>query len=209
LASSNTVGGEARTRSALGALRHLPDRLLHSLRRSRAMQRVRGRSPHSILFLCHGNVCRSPFAAAMFARLCADASPDRPAVRSAGFIGPGRAPPPEALAAAERVGIDLSAHRSALFTVYDVRAADLVVVMSPDQASGIRERFSDKAGDVLILGDLDPEPIQTRTIIDPWGQPDLVFDESYARIERCIGVLVDAMRQGRGSVEGRGSRVDQ
>ena len=61
--------------------------------------------------------------------------------------------------------------------------------MAPEQARGIRRRFRDSASRVLILGDLDPLAPPTRTIIDPWGQPPDVFDESYARITRCVDEL--------------------
>jgi protein-tyrosine-phosphatase len=43
----------------------------------------------------------------------------------------------------------------------------------------------------LILGDLDPESVVERTIVDPMGCSDEVFDESYTRIERCIRELID------------------
>jgi hypothetical protein len=42
---------------------------------------------------------------------------------------------------------------------------------------------------VLVLGDLDPLPVETRTIRDPVNQPLEVFEETYARIERSICAL--------------------
>jgi protein-tyrosine-phosphatase len=169
--------------------RTLTNRLLHPFRRTLARRRLRGIDPRSVLFVCHGNVCRSPFAAAVFARASANWDSGPPGIRSAGFIGPNRSPPPEALLAAERAGFDLTSHRSAIFTPVDIKSADLVVVMAPAQARGIRRRFRDAASRVLILGDLDPLAPATRTIIDPWGQPPEVFDESYGRINRCVAEL--------------------
>jgi protein-tyrosine phosphatase len=139
-----------------------------------------------VLFLCYGNVCRSPFAAAAFVRVCADWRSGSPEVTSAGFIGPNRPPPPEALLAAERVGVDIASHRSSLFTPNDIKGADLVVVMAAEQARALRRRFRRQAATILVLGDLDPRNSRTRTIVDPWGQPSQVFDESYARISRCV-----------------------
>jgi hypothetical protein len=46
---------------------------------------------------------------------------------------------------------------------------------------------------VLVLGDLDPDPIVARTILDPWNGAADVFDESYARIDRCTRMLVQLM----------------
>jgi hypothetical protein len=41
----------------------------------------------------------------------------------------------------------------------------------------------------VVLGDLDPLPIRQRTIQDPWGASDAVFEDSYSRIERCVREL--------------------
>jgi protein-tyrosine-phosphatase len=144
------------------------------------------------LFLCHGNACRSPFAAAVFARDARARIATPIKVESAGLVAPGRPSPSAAIAAAARRDIDLSRHRSRLVTTRAIRAAQLIVVMSADQA-----RFVRRAGrseiPTLILGDLDPDPVNERTIVDPMGCPDEIFDESYDRIERCIAVLIELM----------------
>ena len=47
--------------------------------------------------------------------------------------------------------------------------------------------------EVIVLGDLDPEPIFSRTIVDPWAEDDTVYEESYDRIDRCVRELVRLM----------------
>src|SRR5690348_16475483 len=93
------------------------ERALHPIRRE-ASRRLIASSvrPGNILVLCHGNICRSPYAAHALVR--ALPGPARAAfpVDSAGFIGPDRSSPPQALDAAARVGVDLSQHRSKLIT---------------------------------------------------------------------------------------------
>ena len=170
-------------------LRHLPDRLLHARRRAAATALLRRSDVTSILFVCHGNVCRSPYAEAAFARALDRRAGVSVQVASAGFIGPGRIPPETALAAAERRGLDLSDHRSRLVTPEIIRAASVVVVMAADQAAGIRFRYG-RDVHVLMLGDLDPLPIATRTVTDPWGRSANEFDLVFDRIDRCIGELV-------------------
>lgn len=174
------------------ALRHAPDRALHSLRRRRVARLVRGRIPKSVVFVCQGNICRSPFAAALFERLAAERLPVPIATSSRGFSGPGRGSPAAAVSAAARRGFDLSAHRSRLVTSKAIRATELVVVMSIEQARMIH-RVGDRATRAIVLGDLDPGPISARTIVDPWGEPEAVFDESYDRIDRCVRELVRLM----------------
>lgn len=170
-------------------LRHLPDRLLHGRRRAAAAALLRRSDVRSVLFVCHGNVCRSPYAAVAFARALDGLPGVSVHVSSAGFIGPGRMPPETALAAAQRRGLDLSNHRSRLLAPEIVRAASVVVVMAADQAEAIRGLYG-RDVHVLVFGDLDPLPIATRTVRDPWGQSADVFDLVFDRIDRCNGELV-------------------
>jgi protein-tyrosine-phosphatase len=179
--------------SFLTRLRGAPDQLLHPLRRRRALAAIRRRPPPvSVLVVCHGNICRSPFAAV---RLAAYLAPTGVRVGSAGFIGPNRACPPEAVVAAARRGVDLAAHRSQLLTAETARRADLIVVMDPAQGRAIRDRFGRLRRDI-VLGDLDPAPLARRTIQDPVDQCLEVFEQSYARIERCVVELVQALGVG-------------
>ena len=176
---------------AVRALRHTPARIFHPLRRRAAAARLARRGlPASILFVCHGNICRSPLAAALLRRALTQ---KKVGVASAGFMGPGRPAPPEAVAAAAHYGVDLSAHRSQLLTADHARGADLIVVMDPSQRREICDRFGRLERDVLVLGDLDPQLIDTRAIRDPVNQPRDVFEESYARIERCVRELERAI----------------
>jgi protein-tyrosine-phosphatase len=96
------------------------------------------------------------------------------------------------MAAAQR-GVDLGAHRSQLLTADTARRADLIVVMDPAQGRAIRDRFGRLLRDIVVLGDLDPAPLAMRTIQDPVDQCLEVFDRSYARIERCVVELVQAL----------------
>jgi len=167
----------------------LLDRLFHTHRRRKARRQLTGKQIRSVLFLCHGNVYRSPYAAAALKRaLAAMTSSAAIEVASAGFIAPGRAAPELALNAARSRGIDLSSHLSTLVTADAVRAVDLVAVMSEDQARGIRSRYG-YGVTLLILGDLDPQSIQDRTIIDPLGGDAQVVEQVYFRIDRCVEQL--------------------
>jgi len=168
-------------------VRRTPERLLHPYRRRKALEFLRGRPrPTTLLAMCHGNICRSPLAAALLARELAAL---RVEVQSAGLLGFNRPAPAEAIAAAERHQVNLSDHRSRLVTVDLVRAADLIVVMDPTQRRLVFERFGRRPSDVMVLGDFDPAPVETRTIRDPVNESREVFDEVYERIARCVREL--------------------
>ena len=173
-------------------LRRLPDQLLHATRRRAALVALAAHAPlRSVLVVCNGNIFRSPFAAAVLRRALGQSGT---AVDSAGFIGPGRPSPADALAAAARRGIDLRGHRSQLLMPDLVRAAEVILVMDAAQRRAICERFGAPARNVLLLGDFDPAPIESRAIEDPWEQGPYVCDAVYGRIEDCVGEVVRALR---------------
>ena len=176
----------------LSKIRWAPERLLHRVRRRAADEILRQREqPTTLLVVCHGNICRSPFAERALRRALAS-SPDV-SVESAGFYGPGRPAPAIAMDAAQIFGVDLSSHRSRLVTAACVDAADLILTMDAMQARAIEDRFGRRTHDVILLGDLDPDPIATRNIRDPFDQSIEVFHEVYARIERCIGAFTGSL----------------
>lgn len=168
-------------------------RLLHPWRRRRALRQLaRRRMPRGVLFVCHGNICRSPYAAAAFrARL----GPEAVAVirvASAGFIGPIRPAPRLAQDEAAARGLDLSDHRSMTLSPVVLNSVDIVAVMEPNQVAGVTRLFPTTAS-IIVLGDLDPVPDGGRHIVDPVDQPRAVFAASYDRIDRCVDVLAAAV----------------
>jgi protein-tyrosine phosphatase len=176
-------------------VRRTPDRLLHPLRRRRALESLRARPrPKTVLVLCHGNICRSPVAAALLAR---HLTPLGVTVQQGGFLGFNRPAPAEAMGAADRQRVDLSTHRSRLVTADAVRMADLIVVMEQSQRRLVCERYGCSPGKVILLGDCDPGSVETRTIRDPVDQGREVFEAVYERIARCVRELVTILSHAR------------
>lgn len=207
-------GGDRRARP-VQALRSLArstldgiDRILHTGRR-RAARRLARRAPDppDILVVCHGNVCRSPYAEAVLQR-AGMLHDHNSVIRSAGFIGPGRPAPEKAVAAADRRGVDLRGHRSKLMTDEWLGRPTLVVVMDTRQRRAVAKRSGRRKSEILVLGDLDPEPIRRRRIEDPWGKPEAVFDRVYARLDRCLAEMARVLNQRSYSDENPTSRAD-
>jgi protein-tyrosine phosphatase len=173
-----------------GAIRHFPERFFHPSRRAAARRAMTSIAPiRSVLFICHGNVCRSPFAAVVLAQKLREAGFTAIEVHSTGFVGIRRAPPSAALSAAARLGYDMSAHRASFIKRPMVDDASVVVVMQASQKAAIARRFHKTRSRVIVLGDLDPVPCGKRTIRDPIGRADAVFQETFDRIERCVAEL--------------------
>ena len=68
--------------------------------------------------------------------------------------------------------------------------------MDEAQRRAVRVLFGRDRGDVLVLGDLDPQPIDMREIEDPVEQSREVFERSYSWIERCVRELGKAAAVG-------------
>ena len=182
--------GESAARTLVRALRKLSTRLLHPIRRRQALAQLRRTAmPARVLFVCHGNICRSPYAAAVLRRDLSRRLREVIQIDSAGFIGPDRSPPVEALDVAAMRGIDLASHRSRLLIHQLVWRSDLIVVMEPGQRAAVWGQFGRTGWNVLVLGDLDPLPAEARAIQDPIEQPREVFERSYDRIDRCVAEL--------------------
>lgn len=193
----------ASLRDLLRELRHGPDRLLHARRRAGAERDLAALAPPGgILFVCYGNICRSPYAEHRLRHHSAGRGGARdvgsadgrggPVIASAGFYGPGRGSPPELVELALARGVDLRGHRSQLVTPGLLAGYGLVVTMEPRQLEQVRP-LAGPATLVLALGDLDPGPIETRAIPDPWGQPRDVYGRVLDRLDRSVDALARAL----------------
>jgi protein-tyrosine phosphatase len=157
----------------------------HELRR-----RVRGEPSlpdgrlDRLLVLCHGNICRSPFAAALLAARL----PTRD-VRSAGLqAGEGSPADPMAVVCARRMGVALTQHRSARASAEALAWADLIVVMQGCHAAAIAREWPQFRGRVRLLGDYLSAP--PYLLPDPWGEAEAVFERVFTRIKAAVERLV-------------------
>ncbi len=162
-------------------------------RRSERRARAALRDARSILFVCMGNICRSPFAQ-HFARHCLPA--DR-VIRSAGYHPEARRCCPElAIAGAAPWAVDLRDHRSQVVTDDLVRAAEAVFVFDDQNYRRIREEYPSALPRLHFIGALNHQgPL---FIEDPYGSDPSAFERAYRAI-------ATALRAGSCSSPGPGS----
>jgi len=164
---------------------HRVERVLHPHRRRRALETLRSVPPGgSVLFICLGNICRSPYAEY---RLRALGPENGSRVSSAGFILPGRPSPENALKVSAKRGVDMTDHRSRVISPRMLGDYDLVVAMTAEQVRDLREKHGCRR--VVHLGDVDPGPIPMRDVPDPYGTGTARFQEVYQRIDRAVEEL--------------------
>jgi len=148
-------------------------------RRARTVKRFR--AARSVLFVCKGNICRSPFAALLAKSLL----PPGRIIRSAGYLPAAFRPaPPKAIEAARRWSIDLDSHRSQHLNGKLVHEADIIFVFDEYNDRALRDTYPAAARRMYYLGELlTSGPM---LISDPMDDRLAGIDECYARIARAI-----------------------
>jgi protein-tyrosine phosphatase len=145
----------------------------------------------SVLFLCRGNICRSPYAARSFSKLCEKNNRRDIEVLSAGLeTKPGKAADPGALAAAARRGVDLSEHRTVPASSELLDRADLIVIMDERQRALLRQRKPKIMENTLFLGALLLGQGYPLTIEDPYGQGADIYDRCFDKIDGALEILL-------------------
>jgi protein-tyrosine phosphatase len=165
------------------------------LSRSKKEAALRGlASARQILFLCYGNIYRSPFVGRVARRVL----PEAVTTLTAGvYPETGRSSQAEAQLAAQQLGFDLDDHRSGLVTPAMVREADLALVFDATSYRDVLERGRKLLREAHFLGNLDLSgPLQ---IPNPWGKSDETFLQTYLRIH---GILEGALSKRSGAGEG-------
>ena len=148
-------------------------------------------SPESfrLLFVCSGNTCRSPLAEVLAKHQVKELgwSVD---VRSGGVSALAGTPASSgSLDAAQRHGLDLSAHRSREVDADLIEWADLILVMSPGHL--VRLAQLGGAGKAALLdafaeGEDGVEDVGGG-IPDPFGGDDEAYEETYRTLEQLVG----------------------
>jgi protein-tyrosine-phosphatase/predicted ATP-grasp superfamily ATP-dependent carboligase len=146
-----------------------------------------------LLFLCLGNICRSPFAAAYFnARVKALGLP-LPLAHSAALLDkPGRGTPVRLVQLAQGFGLDLSEHRSKTVTSGQLRQAAAVLVMDAGNAWDLWTGHPQAFARTYPLGIYEaPRPSTALAQVpDPYDRSPAESVACYQQIARCIDGLL-------------------
>ncbi|CAN5134812.1 low molecular weight protein-tyrosine-phosphatase [soil metagenome] len=134
----------------------------------------------SVLFVCMGNICRSPLAEAAF-RLEAERRGLEVEVDSAGTGGWHAGDPPDrrAQAVARRHGVEIGGYKARQVQVSDFRRFSHIVALDRDNLADLRARRpADATAELLLLLDA-VEGRQGRSVADPYYGDDAGFEVTW------------------------------
>lgn len=142
----------------------------------------RGRT---ILFVCTGNLCRSPMAAALMRHLLArDAARRDWRVLSAGlWAEEGEPASAGAIAAMAERGIDITDHSSRRLTRQMVEEADLILGMTRDHVEALQVAFPEARERIHLLAAMAGE---RHDVADPYGRSLAAYRITAGELERLI-----------------------
>ena len=144
-------------------------------------------SVQSVLFVCKGNICRSPLAGAYFQSLVEKDS-RRIMVRSAGLETIPRKPAhAKAKAVALEHRLSLEEHGTTQVHVELLDKSDLIVVMEIVQKYRIQRLYPRAKGKVVLLGRFDS--VGSLEIADPYSGTIEDFQSCFQQVRRCCDVL--------------------
>jgi protein-tyrosine-phosphatase/predicted ATP-grasp superfamily ATP-dependent carboligase len=166
-----------------------------SWRRSqrRKLRRLLATNPR-LLFVCRGNICRSPFAERYARRKLDEAGLASIETASAGSYPVLSRPSPEtARRVARELGVPLEDHRSTVLDLGITSWPGAILCMDRDNAEDLRLEFPDTGSKIFYLGAFD-RTARRLFIDDPWNKPADVFRRVYAEVASSVDGLLAAIR---------------
>jgi protein-tyrosine phosphatase len=147
-----------------------------------------------VLFVCHGNIMRSPVAEAMLQRELPKLGAGSLKVSSAGLHAvAGRSADPRALTVSREFGVSLVQHRAQSLTASLVDTTDLVVVMDTANAAEFLLLYPREKAKLFFLRQFSRQNPKGRDIPDPYPGDEDDMRRCCGVIEDCVAGLADKL----------------
>jgi protein-tyrosine phosphatase len=151
-----------------------------------------------VLFVCMGNICRSPTAQGVFEEVVSRAGlADRIQIDSAGTHAyhVGELPDPRARAAAAGRGYDLSRQRARRLVEEDLDRFDYVVVMDEDNLQDVHAIAPPQHAQKVVLFMSFAPTLGSREVPDPYYGATAGFERVLDMVEHASQGLLDHIRR--------------
>ena len=151
--------------------------------------------PYTILFVCTGNICRSPMAEAMLRNIMPADQKPKVRVASAGTHATDGLPAePHAVRVMSEFSIDLSGHLSRMIRPEILSGADLVLVMEALHDRELRNFGFAEISDIRLMGSFGV-PAELGEIPDPYGRDLAYYRRTASQILSCLDGVIEHLRK--------------
>ena len=153
--------------------------------------RKRGYFMTKILFVCHGNICRSPMAEYVMKDLVKKAGlKEKIEIASAATSYEEQGSPayPPVRRLLSRHGIDCSAHRARRLTPDDINKYDMLIGMDSANLRNMQRMYGNSPKISLLLDHTD----HPRAVDDPWYSGD--FEQTWQDINAGCKALLNKLK---------------
>jgi len=138
-----------------------------------------------VLFVCTGNICRSPMAEGLMIERLREEGRSDISVSSAGiFANPENTAEPFAVQVAREAGVDISGHRARVVNNDNLNWADIVLAMESSQRGFISLAFPHQSAKVFLLGNFRRS--RGGEIADPYGSSMETYRSCFEEIREAI-----------------------
>lgn len=168
---------------------------------AKEIKKVPPPGPTRVLFVCMGNICRSPAAEGIFRHyLSVRGLEGKLICDSAGTLGDhaGEKPDKRMMRAAAKRGYELGALRARQFEIADFDRFDVIVAMDPQNHDTVARwaRSEEHRAKLTLMGRYHPEPDVTE-VPDPYHGPAVGFERVLDILEAaCRRLMEDLLRKG-------------
>jgi protein-tyrosine phosphatase len=153
-----------------------------------------GPTTFNLLFVCSGNTCRSPMAAAIAGRLLEERGWSHVRVESAGTSATTGAPASaNAIAVAQEHGLDLATHRSRPLTAERLEWADVVLAMGPGHLAHIDALGA--AHRASLVTDFLDGPDAGTPVADPFGGDREEYRHTFEQLDAAVSAVVQRLER--------------
>lgn len=151
---------------------------------------------YGVLFVCLGNICRSPLGEGVFRHLTLQRGVSELFdIDSAGTSDYhiDERPHQGSIQVADLHGISIVNQRGRQFTREDLDKWDYIIVMDDTNRKDILNKFGKVKGNLHRLRDYDPQG--PGDVPDPWGRGDEAFLDVYRIVHRSCEALLEHILQ--------------
>lgn len=147
----------------------------------------------TIMFVCWGNICRSPFAEAYLDKNLNNSGKQFDIYSAGVGVADETTPPKTAVEVGKEFGVDIECKQSKMVTERLVNDADIILVMDYVILSELVRKYPSSERNSYLLASYQPT---NQTISDPHNLGPDVFRKSYRKISNSIGKLTGQLANG-------------